>query len=335
MCERVWHDTHHIPNGPGWCTCSRVSADFRRAAYAVAVPARPRDPFDAARDVTRRHARSFYFASPFLPRDKRRRAFAVYALCRRLDDAVDEAPSPEAAVAEVAAFGETLDRVYGNDPLDDDVLEAARQTVAVASIPRRYFDELAAGVEQDLTVTRYADEAEQARYCYLVAGVVGLIMCRVFDLQDADAEPRAIAMGNAMQVTNILRDVKEDWQRGRLYLPQSTLARFDVTESQIDAMTNGQPVSGNFGELMKHEVARARSLYREGFAGLPALALDGSRQTAATMAVIYGGILGAIKRAQYDVFTARRRLTLSQKLLRLPAARRLARRGVIPAAFVG
>ena len=299
----------------------------------MVVPARARDPFDAARDVTRRHARSFYFASPFLPRDKRRRAFAVYALCRRLDDAVDEAPSPEAAVAEVAAFGRTLDKVYGDEHLRDDVLEAARQTVADAAIPREYFDDLAAGVEQDLTVTRYADETEQARYCYLVAGVVGLMMCRVFDLRDEAAEPRAIAMGNAMQVTNILRDVKEDWQRGRLYLPQSTLAQFDVTEADVAAMTENQPVSDRFRQLMRHEIARARSLYREGFAGLGSLELDGSRQTAATMAVIYGGILQAIERANCDVFSDRCRLTLPQKLARLPAARRLARRGIVPSSF--
>lgn len=280
------------------------------------------DPYRAARDVCRRNARSFYFASPFLPRDKRRHAFAVYALCRRLDDAVDEAASPEQAVAEVAKFGRTLDVVYGPEPIDDDVLEAARRTVAACDIPRRYFAELAEGVETDLTVARYADWPSLERYCYLVAGVVGLIMCRVFAVRDPAAERHAVAMGNAMQLTNILRDVKEDWQRGRCYLPEDDLARFGVGEGDLAAMSDGAPVTEPFRQLMRFEIKRAREGYAEGFAGLGYIPRDGSRQTAATMAVVYGGILDAIERANYDVFSERRRLTILQKLARLPAARR-------------
>ena len=289
------------------------------------MPRLPRDPYDAARAVTRHHAKSFYFASPFLPRDKRRHAFAVYALCRRLDDAVDEAPTPDAARDAVAAFGRTLDAVYADRELDDDVLEAARRTVAACYVERAAFDDLARGVEADLTVTRYPDWPSLERYCYLVAGVVGLMMCGVFAVRDPAAKPHAIAMGNAMQLTNILRDVREDWQRGRLYLPAEDLERFGVTEADLAAMCEGSPVTAGFRELMAFEIARARDLYETGYAGLGYIEPDGGRQTAAVMAHVYGGILGAIERANGDVFAARRRLTFPQKLLRIPGALRRSR----------
>ncbi len=278
--------------------------------------------------MTRRHARSFYFASPFLPRNKRRHAFAVYALCRRLDDAVDEAPNPLAAQAAVATFEAMLDDVYADRSLDDDVLEAARQTVAECDISRELFVDLARGVEADLTVDRYGDWQMLERYCYLVAGVVGLMMCGVFDVRDPAARPHALAMGNAMQLTNILRDVKEDWQRGRLYLPAEDLQRFGVTRGDIDAMTSGRPVTDGFRRLMTFEISRARKLYADGYAGLGYIKPDGGRQTAAVMAHVYGGILDAIERGGYDVFASRRRLPFPRKLLRVPAALIMSRAAV-------
>ena len=283
------------------------------------------DPYRAAQAVTKKHAKSFYFASPFLPRQKRRDAFAVYALCRRLDDAVDEAPDEATAIEEVAAFGRTLDRCYANHPLDDDVLEAARQTIARCAIPREHFDELAEGCRMDLTVTRYADWPALEQYCYRVAGVVGLIMCRVFDLQDASAEPNAVAMGNAMQLTNICRDVKEDFDRGRIYLPLDEMNAAGVSEDDLAAMCDGSPVTDNFRAFLRSQMQRATDLYERGRLGLPALPRDGSRQTAAVMAHVYGGILDVIQKADCDVFSARRSTTLLGKLRRVPGALRLAR----------
>ena len=284
------------------------------------------DPYAAAKAVTKKHAKSFYFASPFLPRQKRRDAYAVYALCRRLDDAVDEAPTPEAAELAVQNFGDTLDRVYGPAALEDDVLEAARQTAARCAIPRQYFDDLSLGCRMDLTVTRYANWESLERYCYRVAGVVGLIMCRVFDLRDRTAEPQAVAMGNAMQLTNICRDVKEDFERGRVYLPQSEMAAAGVTDGDLAAMTGGASVTDKFRRLIAQQMRRARTLYEEGTVGLAALPPDGSRQTAAVMAHVYGGILDVIEAADGDVFSQRRSTTLWQKLRRVPGAISIARR---------
>lgn len=291
----------------------------------MALSAASEDPYTAAREVCRRHAKTFYFASPFLPPDKRRHAYAVYALCRRLDDAVDEAADEAVARVAVENFSAALDQVYDTEPLADPILEAARRTCAACDIPRGRWVELCMGVEADLTIRKYPDWPSLERYCYLVAGVVGLIMCSVFDLRDLSARPKAVAMGNAMQLTNILRDVREDLFMGRVYLPACDMDRFGVTERDLKSMANTNEITPGFRQLMRFQVRRARELYATGFEGLHALERDGSRQTAAAMGVVYGGILDAIEKADYDVFSARRSLNWWQKIRRVPRALKLAR----------
>lgn len=320
--------------------------------------------FRAARDICRRHARSFYFASFFLPPRKRRAAYAVYGFCRMIDDAID-VPAPLAgatALREHPAVASPRSlRVIDPPPKPDhcsiDTLEnrlnmlrqrldeiydgglelpsiAARseaqhalcafaQTVREYEIPRDYFIDVAEGCRMDLTISRYQTWGELEQYCYRVAGVVGLIMSCVFGLTHSGAFAQAVAMGNAMQLTNILRDVAEDWEKGRVYLPQEDLRRFGYDESQLSRGVANEA----FRELMRFEIDRARTLYRQGAEGLCWLAGDGSRLTASSMAVIYSGILRAIERQEYDVFARRAHLTTPQKFRRLPAAWRLARRG--------
>ena len=330
----------------------------------------PHDPeetaaaFTAARAVCRRHARSFYFASRFLPKPKRDAAYAVYAFCRMIDDAVDAgddaieraAPAPSPAITtagiarassdpgldeypatdvlahRLALFDARLTDIYTGG-LDlpapaartpaQHALRAFAVTVHAYAIPKQYFLDLAEGCRMDLTVARYDTWADLERYCYHVAGVVGLIMSCVFGLSDPAARANAVQMGNAMQLTNILRDVGEDWRKGRVYLPREDLDRFGYREDDLGRGT----VDDRFVGLMRFEVARARDLYRRGAAGLCCLADDGSRLTAAAMAVVYAGILGAIERQGYDVFHRRAHLTTLGKLARVPAAIRLARRG--------
>ena len=277
--------------------------------------------FAAARAICARHARTFYFASVFLPKPKRDAAYAVYAFCRLLDDAADTG-------GDLFVYDRALDAAYAGTTADVGdaqarlALAAFAHTVRRYDIPKRHFDDLAAGCRMDLTVTRYATWDALRVYCYHVAGVVGLVMCRIFGLADPAAERQAVVMGEAMQLTNILRDVGEDRTLGRVYLPAEDLARFGYAESDLMAGVVNDP----FRQLMRFEVDRARSLYRDGAAGLAALADDGSRFTAAAMGVIYAGILGAIERQRYDVFARRARLSTAQKLLRLPAARRVSRR---------
>lgn len=283
------------------------------------------DPdYFGARDICRRHAKSFYFASHFLPKEKRFHAYAVYAFCRLLDDAVDKANDNATRVARLVWFDDMLDSLYAGDlpedPIEQDkALRAFANTVNVCGIPKRLFQELAEGCRMDLTVATYADWPALEKYCYHVAGVVGVIMCHVFGLHDEAAHAKAIAMGNAMQVTNILRDVKEDLAMDRIYLPQEDLERFGVTRQELEA---GR-VTPQFIELMKFEIARARQLYADGARGLAMIPNDGSRYTAAVMSTVYGGILDAIERQNYDVFTRRARLNGVQKIRKLFTARGL------------
>ena len=277
--------------------------------------------FAAARAICREHARTFYFASVFLPREKRDAAYAVYAFCRLLDDAADTG-------GDLSAYDRALAAAYAGEAaaVGDEqarlALVAFAATVRRYDVPRRYFEDLAAGCRMDLTVNRYATWDALRTYCYHVAGVVGLVMCRIFGLADPAAERQAVVMGEAMQLTNILRDVGEDRSLGRIYLPAEDLARFGYAEADLLAGVVNDP----FRQLMGFEVDRARSLYRDAAGGLVALADDGSRFTACAMGVIYAGILGAVERQGYDVFARRARLSTARKLARLPRARRLARR---------
>ena len=170
-------------------------------------------------------------------------------------------------------------------------------------------------MEMDLDVTRYADFNELDRYCYRVAGVVGLMMTHVFGYRSERCWSNALALGTAMQLTNILRDVAEDFRMGRVYLPQDELARFGVDERQL---REGR-VDDRFRSLMRFQVDRARRYYREAEAGIPDLIGDSSRLTVRVMGRVYGGILGAIERQGLDVFRARARVDTPRKLATLAA----------------
>lgn len=284
--------------------------------------------FAAAKAICRRHAKSFYFASHFLPKEKRNASFAVYAFCRLLDDAVDTRPGREEEG--IIEFESTLARVYADDVSDfsqDEpglALRAFHAIIRKYDIPQKLFNDLAYGCRMDLSITQYATWQDLEVYCYHVAGVVGLIMSCIFGPIDEPAKQQAVSMGNAMQLTNILRDVKEDFDRGRIYLPQEDLDRHGV---DLTALSNGAPTQ-EFVDLMQFQITRARNLYRCGAQGLCHLADDGSRLTASAMAVIYCGILKAIEAQQYDVFSQRAHLSFWQKIARIPAARKLARRKV-------
>lgn len=286
--------------------------------------------FRAARSICRKHAKSFYFASYFLPREKRDAAYAVYAFCRLLDDAVDEREGSGADVNRDDAsseFGRLLTRCYTGSAGDlaepaPAFFPAFALVVRKYSIPQQYFLDLVAGCRMDLTKKRYATWAELEVYCYHVAGVVGLIMSCIFQLRNERARENAVQTGIAMQLTNILRDVGEDYRRGRIYLPREDLDRFGCSEADIAA---GR-VSEAFRSLMQFEIARAGTLFQQGAEGLCHLPNDGSRLTACAMSVIYAGILEAIERQHYDVFSRRAHLTTFQKFAKLPGALRLSNR---------
>jgi 15-cis-phytoene synthase len=287
-------------------------------AAMTSIPSALAPAFAQAQDICRTHARSFYFASHFLPQPKRQHAYAIYAFCRLLDDAADEAESP----ASVDRFVGLLDACYaGRSGSEELALRAFAHTVECCRIPRTHFDALAEGCRMDFMVKRYETWKDLEQYCYRVAGVVGLIMCCVFEVRHPLAQAHAVAMGNAMQLTNILRDVREDMERGRIYLPLADMDRFKVSARQLAMRRWTLP----FANLMKYEIARARSLYRDGANGIGYIANDGSRLTACVMAVLYSGILRAIESMEYDVFRSRAQVSLLGKLRRIPKAMKLCR----------
>jgi len=262
-----------------------------------------------AEAVTRRYAKTFHFASRLLSPEKRRACYAVYAACRLCDQAVDgQGPDPALQLEGVRA---RLHRAY--DPRlrnDDPLQEALRDTVIAYDIPQRYFDDLLEGMQMDLTRTRYATFGELFLYCYRVAGVVGLMTTRIFGAETPEAEKHALDMGVAMQLTNILRDIKEDLGRGRMYLPQDEMAAAGVTEDDI---ARGKLTIGLI-TLMRRQVERARSYYREGNKGLEAIIDKNARLLATLMAALSERILDKIERQRYNVFSRRTVVPLPEKI---------------------
>ncbi|GIW87905.1 MAG: phytoene synthase [Isosphaeraceae bacterium] len=266
------------------------------------------------RETTRTYARTFYFASHLLPASVRRHAYAVYGFCRWADNLVDDAANVAEASQRLAQARTILDRAYGAGP-GPPALIAFRRTTQARAIPKELFSELLDGMEMDLTTSRYATFADLDRYCYRVAGVVGLMMTHVFGYRDERCFAQAIALGRAMQLTNILRDIREDLERGRVYVPQDELARFGVTEAQL---RRGQ-VDDRFRALMRFQIARARAAYAEADTGIPEIKGRTCRLTVRAMARLYAGILDAIEASDFDVFTRRAAVSTAGKLARLVA----------------
>jgi phytoene synthase len=269
------------------------------------------------RRITGHYAKTFYFASHCLPRGTRRHAYAVYGFCRWADNAVDEAEDVEDAVRRLDHVRRTLELAYADGPAPPGVL-AFRRTVAERAIPKRLFDDLLDGMAMDLTIDRYPDFEALDLYCYRVAGVVGLMMTLVFGYRDPSCVPRALALGRAMQLTNILRDIGEDLGRGRVYLPQDELARFGVPEGNLAEAI----VDDAFRDLMRFQIERARAAYAEAGRGVPLLIGAASRLTVRVMARLYGAILDEIERIDYDVFHTRAHVPTPRKLRLLASCQR-------------
>lgn len=268
------------------------------------------DPTRVCRAIAHRHSKTFYWSSLFLPAARRRAIWAVYAFCRRTDDIVDR----DAPVAERAA---QLDR-WECDVVDafagragDPVLVALACAVARYRIPLVPALDLVRGVRQDLYVRRYATYDELSAYCDLVAATVGQLILPILGARDPRAEHHAIVLGRAMQLTNILRDVGEDAQMGRLYLPVDDVERFGCSAEAILART---ALDERFVALMQFEIARVRALYAQAEPGI-AMLEPGSRFTAGVALSLYRAILDRIEANDYDVFGRRAYVPLRGKLL--------------------
>ena len=259
--------------------------------------------------ITKEHAKTFYFSSHLLPKPKKQAAYAVYALCRLSDDSVDKGKAASLP-GRLERIRKDIDKAYSSDRLQESLLAAFRETVRRYDIPKDYFADLLKGIETDLTKTRYRDFDELYGYCYNVAGVVGLIMLKIYGYKEKKAEGYAVDLGIAMQLTNILRDIKEDYLRGRIYLPQDEMRRFGVPEETIA----DQKLEPNLIDLLKFQIKRAREYYQRSALGIALISDGRARLVTGMMKDIYAGILDSIEENGYDVFSQRAHVTIGGKL---------------------
>ena len=258
--------------------------------------------------LTRREAKNFYYAFVTLPQEKRRAISAAYAFCRQCDDSADEAALPEDKLSALSGLQTSLGEAYqGRAPTP--MFLALADAAQRYEIPEEYFREIILGVESDLVKNRYSDFDELRQYCYRVASVVGLVCLQIFQYRDEAAREHAVDLGLAMQLTNIMRDLREDWEMGRVYLPQDEMARFGYTEEQLGAGVRNDA----FEELLRFQGKRAREYFRSGLQLLPHLSRR-SRACPAVMGAIYSRVLDRIEASGYDVLGEQRiALTTGEK----------------------
>jgi phytoene synthase len=250
---------------------------------------------------------SFYYSFLFLPPARRRAITALYAFCREVDDVVDETAELQIAAAKLAWWRAELANLYAGKP-QHPVTKALQPHLDACAITRERLNEIIDGMEMDLTQTRYLDWAGLERYCYLVAGVVGLLAAGIFGYRDPRTLDYARELGIAFQLTNIIRDVGEDARKNRVYLPMEDLKKFGVPAADILSARE----TPQFAQLLKFEAERAKHYYGKAFAALPAGDRKAQRP-GLIMAAIYRTLLDEIERDGFHVLTQRTSLTPLRK----------------------
>ena len=268
-----------------------------------------RQGYRQAHKITKKFARAFYFASFFLRPQKRRAVYSIYAVCRISDESVDDVTNLSDPKALTAVTRE-IESAYSEVELDDPLLLAFRKSVIDYRIPKEYFDELLKGMNMDLTKNSYANFDQLYSYCYRAAGVIGLVMLRVLGCNDPKAGESAVGLGVAMQLTNIIRDIPEDLDRGRVYLPQDEIDRFNLTKQDL----LGHNISDKFIRLLRFQSERAREFYLKAENGLGFISDLRSRMVAAAIKELYLGILDSIERKGFDVFSKKIALSFWRKI---------------------
>jgi phytoene synthase len=250
---------------------------------------------------------SFYYAFLFLPAPRRAAITAFYAFCREVDDVVDEVTEPDVAHRKLAWWDAEVAQAFAGNP-SHPVTQALMPCVPQFGIEARQLHAVIQGCRMDLEQTRYLDYNALERYCHLVAGVVGEVSARIFGQAHAATTAYAHKLGQAFQLTNIIRDVGEDAMRGRIYLPIDELQRFDVKAHEI----LGRKYTPQFTELMKFQAARAHALYDEALSLLPAEDRR-AQKPGLMMASIYRTLLREIEGDGFQVLHQRVSLTPLRK----------------------
>ena len=251
---------------------------------------------------------SFYYSFLFLPAEQRRAILALYAFCREVDDLVDECNDTGVARLKLQWWREEIGRAFQGNP-QHPVTQALQPHLQRYNLPEEYFREILDGMEMDLTQQRYADFSALALYCYRAAGVVGLLAAEIFGYRDRGTLKYATELGTALQLTNILRDVREDARRGRIYLPQDELRAAGAQEEDILRGASTPRLQALFAQ----QAARARDYYARAEQSLPEVD-RATQRSGLIMAAIYRTLLDEIEDDDFRVLERRVALTPLRKL---------------------
>ncbi len=282
------------------------------------------DAYELCRQIAQQYGKTFYLATLLMPKPKRQAIWAFYAWCRTTDELVDGVWAETTTPATLDHWEKRLEACFAGQPTTDmDV--ALLDAIERYPLPIQPFRDMIAGQRMDLTLSRYANFEELHLYCYRVAGTVGLISSAIMGFEGRDATQEAIALGIAMQLTNILRDVGEDARRGRIYIPQEDLQRFGYSEQEL----LNDVVDERWRALMTFQIQRARGFYARAETGVGALSREVRWPVWAAL-INYRAILDAIERNQYEVFRQRAYVSSLRKLASLPLAWLCAKEIVYP-----
>jgi phytoene synthase len=265
-------------------------------------------PDEYCQQKTVQSGSSFYYSFLFLEPERRRAITALYALCREVDDTVDDATDESVARIKLAWWRTEISSMYHGTPTHP-VTQALRPHLAAFSLAEKHLLAIVDGMEMDLNQSRYLDYPGLQRYCWHVAGVVGILSASIFGVTDPRTLEYAEKLGLAFQMTNIIRDVGEDARKGRIYLPVNELQQFGVTAADL---LNARH-SDKFEALMAFQSERARGIYDEAFALLPRQDRRAQRP-GLMMAAIYRTLLDEIERDHFQVLNQRISLTPLRKL---------------------
>ena len=262
---------------------------------------------------------SFYYAFLFLPKPRRAAITAFYAFCREVDDVVDEMVDPGVAATKLAWWQAEVAKAFAGNPSQPathPVMKALMPLCATYGIEERHLQAVIDGCQMDLNQSRYLDYPNLQRYCHLVAGVVGEVAAKIFGQTDPKTMEYAHKLGQAFQLTNIIRDVGEDARRGRIYLPMNELQQFDVKAHELlkyDTKTALPDFQTRFAALMAFQAQRAHALYDEAIQMLPPADFR-TQKPGLMMASIYRSLLREIERDNFEVMTQRIKLTPLRKM---------------------
>lgn len=265
-------------------------------------------PEQYCQDKAAQSGSSFYYSFLFLPETRRKAIIALYAFCREVDDVTDANLTEEISRVKLQWWRDEISRLFQGMP-QHPVTRALHKSIEQFDLPQEYFLEIIDGMEMDLEQQRYPSFKALSLYCYRVASVVGLLSAEIFGYQDRQTLKYARDLGMAFQLTNILRDVGEDARRGRIYLPQEDLQRFDVKEQDL---LQGRETP-EFYQLMAFQAQRARDYYQRAMSHLPET--DRYAQRAGLiMSAIYQNLLDEIERDGFHTLTQRIGLTSLRKI---------------------